>query len=59
MMSELSSSATMVMQNSRNIMPVMPPDSAIGRNTAMVVRVDAVTEVMTSPVPFVQASQRL
>ena len=59
MMSELSSSATMVIQNSLNIIPVMPPDSAIGRNTAMVVRVDAVTEVMTSPVPFVQASQRL
>ena len=48
----------MVIQNSRNIMPVMPPESAIGRNTAMVVRVDAVTEVMTSPVPLVQASQR-
>ena len=65
MMSELSSSATMVIQNSLNIIPVMPPDSAIGRNTATVVSVeaitapDAVTEVMPSPVPFVQASQRL
>ena len=58
MMSELSSSATMVIQNSLNIMPVMPPDRPMGRNTATVVRVEAVTEVTTSFVPLVQDSQR-
>ena len=56
--SELSSSATMVIQNSLNIMPAMPPESAIGRNTATVVSVEAITAPMTSPVPLVQASRR-
>ena len=58
MISELSSSAMMVIQNSLNIMPAMPPESAIGRNTATVVSVEAITAPMTSPVPLVQASRR-
>ena len=58
MMSDEDSSATIVIQNSRNSMPVMPPDRPIGRNTATVVSVDAVTDKTTSFVPSTQESQR-
>ena len=58
MMSDEVKSATIVMQNSLNIMPARPPDRPIGRNTAMVVSVEAVTESTTSLVPITQDSQR-
>ena len=45
----------MVRQKSRNIWPAMPPESPRGTNTARVVRVEAMTEDVTSLVPSTQA----
>ena len=49
----------MVRQKSLNIIPAMPPVRARGTNTASVVRVEAMTEEVTSAVPLVQESSRL
>ena len=45
----------MVRQKSSKSIPAMPPVSPRGRNTATVVRVEAMTEVVTSLVPSTQA----
>ena len=50
---------TTVREKSRNIIPVIPPLRPMGRNTAMVVKLDAVIEVITSEVPKTQLSYRL
>ena len=49
----------MVRQKSLNSMPAMPPVRPRGRNTATVVRVEAVRERKTSLVPSTQDSMRL
>ena len=48
----------MVRQKSSNSIPAMPPESPIGTNTATVVSVEAMTEVVTSLVPSTQALMR-
>ncbi len=46
--SDASSATVTVIANGANNWPIMPPTNAIGRNTATVVSVDAVTAPLTS-----------